>query len=116
MIDNVLFLLKEAIKQREPGTEAININKLYPSLNIALRNSGYVNIRAYALGKEFATTKTTKTIPKHQTETDFNFTFETADFPQSTKTNDELHGNSLMKIQWNPKDRGKLKGQQINKR
>ena len=80
-IDNVLFLLKEAIKQREPGTEAININKLYPSLNIASRNSGYVNIRTDALGKEFATTKTPKTIPKHQTETDFNLTFKIADFP-----------------------------------
>ena len=89
-IDNVLFSLKEAIKQREPGTEAINTNKLYPSINVASRNSGYVNVRADDLGKEFATTKKTKTLPKQHSEPAFNLTFETTDFPPINNTSKRI--------------------------
>ena len=48
-IDNILHSWKEAIKQRGPRTDAIANTKLYPSLNVASRNSGYVNQRAEEL-------------------------------------------------------------------
>ena len=105
-IDNVLFSLKEAIKQRDLGTEAINTNKLYPSINIASRNSGYVNIRADALGKEFATTKKTKTLPKQQTEPEFNLTFETTDFPPINKNK---------RIAWKQPDENTIESNELGK-